>query len=718
MLKLVAALLILGLVGTEAYVKRNYGIKCWVCDNARSHGECRAQGKLKACGWTEDACQTHVRHDNTGLYYIKGCKSSVSCKNNYVQNNRVAFWPVQCNLNRLHTVCRCCCGTSGCNMRQDGCWHEGVKPSCNGAHLQVDMVIVLDSSSSITPARWRMQLAFVSNFVRRFNVHPDAARIGIYRYNNEVDIVTEIELKDTTNVYKLERELYSIPYSGVGTLTGKALGYAVTDAFNVSSGNRPNIPDVLLLITDGVSQDNVVSARNELQAANIHFNGLGIKLEEGKIDAISQLSGDAGMSYTNWQGKSSHHLEKIIAKNIHLQHCMCGARELPEGVGLTCSDNSHVHGAGTVVGASCTYHCLNDTFFKLVGPNPATCGAGGNWDSPLPVCERRQCEPKPRLSPYMERECTDGFYYGSSCTYTCPSPAVKLHGRYNGSTSITLTSPDDCDQQVNVCCVPSECNALSLLDLVIIIDSSSSVGTFNWTQQLRFTKMLVEKFEVGPNNVRVGMFRWNAKIDTDSEVKLGDTTNITNLITQVEYLESKYDPNESGTWTGSAMMYTASNSLSEASGNRKGVMDLVFVLTDGKPSKVDTGVPGLKSKEGAFNYVAQAERELSSMGAINVAIGVGMDDEDGEATLQTIAGGNPNHYYKAKNFDALITDIDGIMTTVLEAACKNCVIEGYVPAVDAAGLMPAGDEEESAARMLEATDGLVELAEKTGVEVL
>jgi len=176
-------------------------------------------------------------------------------------------------------------------------------------------------------------------------------------------------------------------------------------------------------------------------------------------------------------------------------------------------------------------------------------------------------------------------------------------------------------------------------------------------------------------------------------VKLKDTTNITTLITQIEYLESKYDPEESGTWTGSAMMYTAHNSLTEEFGNRKGVMDLVFVLTDGKPSKVDTGVPGLKSKEGAYNYVGQAERELSSMGAINVAIGIGMDDEDGVATLRTIAGGIESQYYNARNFDALLTDIDGIMTTVLEAACKSCVVEGYVPAIDAAGLMPAGDEE-------------------------
>lgn len=89
-----------------------------------------------------------------------------------------------------------------------------------------------------------------------------------------------------------------------------------------------------------------------------------------------------------------------------------------------------------------------------------------------------------------------------------------------------------------------------------------------------------------------------------------------------------------------------------------------------------------------------------------------MDNEEGEQTLRTIAGGNPNHFYKAKNFDALITDIDGIMTTILEAACKNCVIEGYVPAVDAAGLMP-GDEE--SARV--ATGGLVDAAAEQGVEL-
>jgi len=250
--------------------------------------------------------------------------------------------------------------------------------------------------------------------------------------------------------------------------------------------------------------------------------------------------------------------------------------------------------------------------------------------------------------------------------------------------------------------------------LVIIIDSSSSVGVANWTQQMKFTKLLVEKFEVGPDNVRVGVFRWNKFVDTDSEVRLGQTTNLTNLISQIEGVEAKYDPKESGTYTGSAMFYTAKNSLSEEFGNRKGVMDLVFVLTDGKPSKADNP-QGIKDADLAFQHVANAERELSSMGAINVAIGIGMDNDAGITTLRTIAGGNENHYYNAANFDALLTDVDGIMTTVLEAACKSCVVDGYVPAVDAAGLMPGDEEPAPEARI--ATNGLRELAEAEGVEL-
>ena len=46
-----------------------------------------------------------------------------------------------------------------------------------------------------------------------------------------------------------------IRYDGVGTLTGNALDYAAFMIFGNSEGNRANVPDLAILVTDGAAQD-------------------------------------------------------------------------------------------------------------------------------------------------------------------------------------------------------------------------------------------------------------------------------------------------------------------------------------------------------------------------------------------------------------------------------------------------------------------------------
>ena len=63
----------------------------------------------------------------------------------------------------------------------------------------------------------------------------------------------------------------------LGTFTGKALDHARTVSFSRHSGNRPSVPDYLLVITDGKAQDNqvLISNARRLRDNNVHVSNFG-----------------------------------------------------------------------------------------------------------------------------------------------------------------------------------------------------------------------------------------------------------------------------------------------------------------------------------------------------------------------------------------------------------------------------------------------------------
>jgi len=47
-----------------------------------------------------------------------------------------------------------------------------------------------------------------------------------------------------------------IPYQGEGTLTGNALAFVAANTLRRVNGNRPDVPDLAFVLTDGMAQDN------------------------------------------------------------------------------------------------------------------------------------------------------------------------------------------------------------------------------------------------------------------------------------------------------------------------------------------------------------------------------------------------------------------------------------------------------------------------------
>lgn len=128
-------------------------------------------------------------------------------------------------------------------------------PRCES---QVDLCFVIDSSGSIrdnnppsgNPDNWQLQLDFLTSLVRAFSVGQDATRVGAVVFSEQVRLVFALNTYFTAA--EINQALLSIQYLGQTTNTPEALRITRTQCFSSANGDRPNVPNLAIVVTDGV----------------------------------------------------------------------------------------------------------------------------------------------------------------------------------------------------------------------------------------------------------------------------------------------------------------------------------------------------------------------------------------------------------------------------------------------------------------------------------
>ncbi|KAK7134266.1 hypothetical protein R3I93_017621 [Phoxinus phoxinus] len=155
---------------------------------------------------------------------------------------------------------------------------------------QIDIAFLLDGSGSVRSYNFITMKTFVTNVIKRFSERD--AKFAIAQYSQGWEIhynFNQLKIQDRT----WESSVSNIQYQNGGyTHTATAIIQLVRQLFTPNGGARPSSNKILLVITDGESQDGALltQASSEANAKNIRRFAIGVGSAFNKFSAKQELN--------------------------------------------------------------------------------------------------------------------------------------------------------------------------------------------------------------------------------------------------------------------------------------------------------------------------------------------------------------------------------------------------------------------------------------------
>ncbi|XP_078614402.1 collagen alpha-4(VI) chain-like [Branchiostoma floridae x Branchiostoma japonicum] len=153
--------------------------------------------------------------------------------------------------------------------------------------VKLDLVFVLDNSDSVSLQDFEMMRQFLMKTVGDFNIGYDTTQIGLVQYSDEAE--TKFALDSFSSSTSLRDAIETIQYTGGTTNTGNALDYTVQYMFASRNGARQDSTKIAIILTGGVSSDDVKAAAQRMRKSNVitYAIGIGSGLDYDQLDYIA-----------------------------------------------------------------------------------------------------------------------------------------------------------------------------------------------------------------------------------------------------------------------------------------------------------------------------------------------------------------------------------------------------------------------------------------------
>ncbi|XP_070782388.1 collagen alpha-1(XII) chain [Enoplosus armatus] len=415
-----------------------------------------------------------------------------------------------------------------------------------------DVVFLADGSWSVGRPNFKFIRNFISATAGAFQIGEDKTRVGVVQYSS--DARTEFNLNQHLTRPALLRAIGSLPYKGGDTMTGDALDYVLKNTFTEAAGARKGFPKVLVIITDGKSEDPVESYARQLRSRGVEIFVLGIQQadeEEMKLMA-STPHGSHIYNVANFN------TIKNVQKKLITQLC----------AGVDDQLNSLVSGEEVVEPAS-----------NLQVLEVASKSIRVTWEASIGDVSGYKVQMIPMMTGSKQQE----LYVGpaqSSVVVRDLSPDTEYQISLYALKGLMPSEPITVMQKTQPVKVSLECS-LGVdvqADVVLLVDGSYSIGLANFAKVRAFLEVLVNSFDIGANKVQISLVQYSR--DPHTEFYLNTHHDLSAVVKAVR----SFPYRGGSTNTGRAMTYVREKIFQTTRGARLNVPRVTILITDGKSS--------------------------------------------------------------------------------------------------------------------------------------
>ena len=120
----------------------------------------------------------------------------------------------------------------------------------------MDLCFIIDSSGSIRDNNqgnidnWSLQLEFLSRLVDLFTIGTDATKVGAVVFSEQVNLAFSMDTY--TDAQSIKDAILNLAYLVQTTNTPEGLRVTREQCFNQGNGDRPNVQNLAIFISDGV----------------------------------------------------------------------------------------------------------------------------------------------------------------------------------------------------------------------------------------------------------------------------------------------------------------------------------------------------------------------------------------------------------------------------------------------------------------------------------